>query len=156
MSILIVFQKMKIAVLALALVVLPATIHGSSCPVVFLKDGCSSAEQSTCWSPGELDVDCPDGLCCFNGCTNQCGLPTKAVVPQGLPPQVSNKPQVTTTTTEVVTTTTKPQPQCQVILVDRQETVEKEMCTEVPVCKEMPSKECSKKPEQVSLHAHCT
>lgn len=148
---------MKLAALALALVVLPATIHGSSCPVVFLKDGCSSAEQSTCWSPGELDVDCPNnGLCCFNGCTNQCGLPTKAVVPQGLPPQVWNKPQVTTTTPKVeVIPTTKSQPQCQVVFVDRQETVEKEMCTEVPVCKEIPSKECDKKPKQICTDKPC-
>lgn len=120
---------MKSALLALAFVALVVPSNAQeSCPVVFLKDGCSSQEQhSVCWSPGEPDVDCPNnGICCFNGCSNQCGVPDRAVVPKELQPQ-----------------------ECQVVLVDRQETVQKEMCTDEPECRKVPSEECNKEPKEV-------
>ena len=34
---------------------------------------CHGKDQSTCWSPGVPDLDCPySGLCCFDGCANKC------------------------------------------------------------------------------------
>jgi len=50
------------------------------CPKFPTRPSCSSYLQSTCWSPGVPDVDCPNhGLCCFNGCSNVC-------IPQNKPP----------------------------------------------------------------------
>ena len=69
---------------------LTAPAGPSRCPLVYLRDDCKPAEsRSVCWSPGEPDVDCPDNqVCCFNGCSNQCGQPKErpqVVVPQLLP-----------------------------------------------------------------------
>ncbi len=44
------------------------------CPVIYAKDAseCLGA-SSSCWSPGEEDVDCDRSqLCCFDGCANHC------------------------------------------------------------------------------------
>jgi len=124
---------MNFGLLALALVALVPSNAQESCPVVFLKDGCSGQEHSVCWSPGEPDVDCPNnGICCFNGCSNQCGVPDRAVVPKELQPQ-----------------------ECQVVLVDRQETVQKEMCTDEPECRKVPSEECTKEPKEICTDKPC-
>jgi len=111
-----------------------------TCPVVYQRDWCSP-EQSTslCWSPGEPDFDCPNnGICCFDGCSNQCGIPTQDL------------------TVEVPTTTAAPE--CTTVLVYRNETVLHEMCAEAPgpdVCHSVWEDECKdeckdeEKPEEV-------
>ena len=44
------------------------------CPAVNpLTDAECAGAISNCWSPGQLDTDCPNfGLCCFDGCANTC------------------------------------------------------------------------------------
>ena len=44
------------------------------CPAVNpLTDAECAGAVSNCWSPGQLDTDCPNyGLCCFDGCANTC------------------------------------------------------------------------------------
>ena len=44
------------------------------CPAVNpLTDAECDGAVSNCWSPGQLDTDCPNfGLCCFDGCANTC------------------------------------------------------------------------------------
>ena len=91
---------------------------------------------------GQLDVDCPNnGVCCFNGCSNQCGLPeTDRVKPQSL--TAVNFPTTTTTTTTTATTTTTT---CSVVMHEVQETVMKEMCKTVPgpeICSNSIEEEC--------------
>ncbi len=44
------------------------------CPIIYAKDAseCLGA-SSSCWSPGEEDIDCDRSqLCCFDGCANHC------------------------------------------------------------------------------------
>ena len=44
------------------------------CPMVMAKaeETCVDS-KSTCWSPGQKDVDCLDEeLCCFDGCAHHC------------------------------------------------------------------------------------
>jgi len=119
---------------------------GQTCPVVHEKDWCSPEEsKSACWSPGESDYDCPDnGICCFDGCSNQCGIPTPDALVE-VP--VTLAPPVTTTT-----------PACTTVLVDKNETVEHEMCAEKPgpeVCTSVWEDQCKDdcknvdKPEEV-------
>merc|ERR1719369_1124297 len=119
---------------------------GQACPVVYEKGWCSPEEsKSVCWSPGEPDYDCPDnGICCFDGCSNQCGTPTPDL-PVDVP--VTLAPPVATTT-----------PACTTVLVDKSETVEHEMCAEKPeleVCTSVWEDQCKDdcknvdKPEEV-------
>ncbi len=48
------------------------------CPLIHAKAAseCAAAGQSSsssCWSPGEEDVDCAaNDYCCFDGCANHC------------------------------------------------------------------------------------
>ena len=44
------------------------------CPAINpLTDAECAGAVSNCWSPGQLDTDCPNfGLCCFDGCANTC------------------------------------------------------------------------------------
>ena len=48
--------------------------EAGECPVVNdLTDAECAGAVSNCWSPGQLDTDCPNyGLCCFDGCANTC------------------------------------------------------------------------------------
>ena len=44
------------------------------CPMIMAKaeETCVDV-KSTCWSPGQKDVDCLDEeLCCFDGCAHHC------------------------------------------------------------------------------------
>ena len=114
---------------------------------------------------GQLDVDCPNnGVCCFNGCSNQCGLPeTDRVKPQSLTAVKFPTTTTTTTTTTATTTTT-----CSIVMHEVQETVMKEMCKTVPgpeicsnsieedcedVCRDQlapAALECTSQPQEVS------
>jgi len=59
----------------------PARVKEDECPLITLKDKAEcEGRTSSCWSPGEGDVDCPNnGLCCFDGCINQCKNPGEEV-----------------------------------------------------------------------------
>ena len=61
----------------------------SACPIISpLPLNNCQGKESTCWSPGQKDRDCPDnGLCCFNGCSNTCtNTPSKPKVTLGTTP----------------------------------------------------------------------
>ncbi len=82
--------------IVIALVLFPGTlVAGASigfsrylshpCPLVFAKNAseCAGAANSTCWWPLGKDTDCrtPRGYtdyCCFDGCSNHCGIPDNA------------------------------------------------------------------------------
>merc|ERR1712212_237812 len=103
---------------------LSACLGDQQCPLVFLRDGCSPEEaRSICWSPGQPDTDCPgNGICCFDGCSNRCGIPSTGGhvdVPMTLAPPATTATPATTTA-------------CSVVMVDVQESVDKEMCIDVP------------------------
>ena len=47
-------------------------VQEEQCPAAVPEESCVD-ETSTCWSPGQKDVDClPEELCCFDGCANHC------------------------------------------------------------------------------------
>ena len=60
--------------------------YPQACPNVKDKLDCPKDAKSNCWTPGQIDVDCPKpnidrknpqadelfNLCCFNGCVNSC------------------------------------------------------------------------------------
>ena len=47
-------------------------VQEEQCPAAVPEESCVDA-TSTCWSPGQKDVDClPEELCCFDGCANHC------------------------------------------------------------------------------------
>ena len=69
--------------LALSILLLASSIQASSielrssgnCPVVHKKPEAECAgTKSTCWSPGQFDLDCDNGrqVCCFDGCVSTC------------------------------------------------------------------------------------
>merc|ERR1719175_121369 len=112
----------------------------TTCPVVYQRSRCSPEESSsTCWSPGQPDVDCPgNGICCFDGCSNQCGLPISDA-PVEVPLSL-DLPAPTTTAPAPA-----PAPECTTVLVDKNETVIHEMCAEAPgpdVCHSVWEDEC--------------
>ena len=49
-------------------------VDAGECPTTNpLTDAECAGAVSNCWSPGQLDTDCPNyGLCCFDGCANTC------------------------------------------------------------------------------------
>jgi len=84
----------------------------TTCPLLVRRDDCHPEAVSQCWSPGQPDVDCVDnGICCFDGCVNACGVPPERPQPPPPPPTALN---------------------CTVVFVPQDETVNVEMCTEVP------------------------
>merc|ERR1712018_444002 len=50
----------------------PAAVHAD-------RETCVDS-KSTCWSPGQKDVDCLDEeLCCFDGCAHHCKKPEPTI-----------------------------------------------------------------------------
>ena len=104
-------------------------------------------------------MDCPNnGVCCFNGCSNQCGIPeSDEVIPPGLAPVIFPK----TTTTASTTTTTATTTTCSVVMQEVEETVMKEMCQTVPgpeICTNINEEECAEEcsEEYVPAAPECT
>ena len=87
-------------------------------------------------------MDCPNnGVCCFNGCSNRCGIPeADEVIPSGLVPVTFPETTTTTTTTTSATTT------CSEVMHEVKETVIKKMCETVPgpeICTNTNEEECA-------------
>ena len=155
-------MKLLLAVLMLAAFqqtvnAIPA--RSGQCPLVFLSNDCTPDESnSVCWSPGEPDVDCEDNdVCCFDGCSNQCGMPkerpqtyftTPALPIPGPPPTT---PAPTTTSTTTTTTTECP---FHTVMVTITENIEVEMCQDIPAkteCLNTTVEKCADECRQVQV-----
>ena len=111
------------------------------CPLVPLRspDVCDG-RVSECWSPGDPDRDCPnDGLCCFDGCANVCASdlspisspnPVLEDVLSGTSPaggSAGDRPDSPPSVPDA-----PPTGSCTIEYILQTETVEVEMCDDVP------------------------
>jgi len=81
------------------------------CPAPGGGQNCANA-VSTCWSPGQRDIDCPQsGLCCFDGCANTCLTGSKPVSRPQPTPSSRPRPQPTLSSRPQPTPSSRPRPQ---------------------------------------------